>query len=86
MKLSKFNFELPKDIIAQYPTAERSDAKMMVVHRKTGNVEHRKFKDIIEYFTEHDVMVLNNTKVFPARLYGRKEKQVLRSRSSCSGN
>jgi len=74
MKLSKFNFELPKDIIAQHPTTERDQAKMMVVHRKTGKIEHRKFKDIIEYFTEKDVMVLNNTKVFPARLYGRKEK------------
>ena len=72
MKLSKFNFELPKDIIAQYPTAERADAKMMVVHRKTGKVEHRHFRDILEYFTEDDVMVINNKKVFPARLYGRK--------------
>ncbi len=74
MKLSKFNFDLPKDIIAQYPTAERDQAKMMVVHRKTGKIEHRKFKEIIEYFNEKDVMVLNNTKVFQARLYGRKEK------------
>ena len=74
MKLSKFNFELPKDIIAQHPTAARDDAKMMVIHRKTGKIVHKKFKDILEYFTEHDVMVLNNTKVFPARLYGRKEK------------
>jgi S-adenosylmethionine:tRNA ribosyltransferase-isomerase len=74
MKLSKFNFELPKDIIAQHPTAARDDAKMMVVHRKTGKIVHKKFKDILEYFSENDVMVLNNTKVFPARLYGRKEK------------
>ncbi|HMZ88643.1 MAG TPA: S-adenosylmethionine:tRNA ribosyltransferase-isomerase, partial [Chitinophagales bacterium] len=73
MKLSKFNFELPKDIIAQHPTAERDQSKMMVVHRKTGKIEHKKFRDILGYFDENDVMVLNNTKVFPARLYGRKE-------------
>ncbi len=74
MKLSKFNFDLPKDIIAQHPTAERDQSKLMVVHRKTGKIEHKKFKDILGYFSEDDVMVLNNTKVFPARLYGRKEK------------
>ena len=74
MKLSKFNFELPKDIIAQHPTPERDESKLMVVHRKTGKIEHKMFKNILDYFSEHDVMVLNNTKVFPARLYGRKEK------------
>lgn len=74
MKLSKFNYELPKDIIAQYPYPERDQSKMMVVHRKTGKIVHKKFRDILDYFTEDDVMVLNNTKVFPARLYGRKEK------------
>lgn len=74
MKLSKFNFELPKDLIAQKPTKEREGARMMVVHRHTGKIEHKLFKDILEYFDEGDVMVLNNTKVFSARLYGRKEK------------
>ncbi|MBC8046491.1 MAG: tRNA preQ1(34) S-adenosylmethionine ribosyltransferase-isomerase QueA [Fimbriimonadaceae bacterium] len=74
MKLSKFNFELPKDIIAQTPTKERDASKLMVVHRATGKIEHKKFKNIIDYFGEGDVMVLNNTKVFSARLYGRKEK------------
>lgn len=74
MKLSKFNFELPKEYIAQSPLAERDQSRLMVVHRQTGKFEHKKFRDIQEYFTEGDVMVLNNTKVFPARLYGRKEK------------
>lgn len=74
MKLSKFNFELPKDIIAQTPTKERDASKLMVVHRETGKIEHKKFKNIIDYFNDDDVMILNNTKVFSARLYGRKEK------------
>lgn len=74
MKLSEFNFELPKESIAQFPTDQRDEAKLMVVHRSTGEIEHRLFKDILEYFDDGDVMVLNNTKVFPARLYGRKEK------------
>lgn len=74
MKLSKFNFELPKDLIAQKPTKERDGARLMVVHRDTGKIEHKQFKDILDYFDEGDVMVLNNTKVFSARLYGRKEK------------
>lgn len=74
MKLSKFNFELPKDLIAQKPTKERDGARMMVVHRDTGKIEHKHFRDILNYYNEGDVMVLNNTKVFSARLYGRKEK------------
>ncbi|MFN0275450.1 MAG: tRNA preQ1(34) S-adenosylmethionine ribosyltransferase-isomerase QueA [Chitinophagales bacterium] len=74
MKLSKFNFELPKDIVAQNPSKDRDGSKLMVVHRKTGKIEHKRFRNIIDYFSEGDVMVLNNTKVFSARLYGRKEK------------
>jgi S-adenosylmethionine:tRNA ribosyltransferase-isomerase len=74
MKLSKFNFEIPKDIIAQNPSKERDGSKLMVVHRKTGKIEHKRFKNVMDYFNEGDVMVLNNTKVFSARLYGRKEK------------
>ncbi len=74
MKLSKFNFELPKDLIAQKPAKEREGARLMVVHRHTGKIEHKQFRDILTYFDEGDVMVLNNTKVFSARLYGRKEK------------
>ena len=74
MKLSQFKFDLPLNIIAQHPTKEREDSRLMVVHRDTGKIEHRTFRDIVEYFDDNDVMVVNNTKVFPARLYGRKEK------------
>lgn len=74
MKLSNFNFNLPAELLAEYPAENRDESRLMVVHRKTGEIEHRLFKDIIEYFEEGDVMVLNNTKVFPARLYGNKEK------------
>ncbi|MBQ6911578.1 MAG: tRNA preQ1(34) S-adenosylmethionine ribosyltransferase-isomerase QueA [Bacteroidales bacterium] len=74
MKLSQFNFDLPKDRIAQEPPRWRDEARLMVLHRKTGEIEHRLFKDIIDYFGKGDVFVLNDTKVFPARLYGKKEK------------
>lgn len=74
MKLSNFNFDLPKELLAEYPSENRDEARLMVVHRKTGEIEHRFFKDVIDYFDEGDVFVLNNTKVFPARLYGHKEK------------
>ncbi len=74
MKLSQFKYELPANLIAQNPTKNREDAKMLVVHKATGKFEHRHFKDILEYFDDKDVFVVNNTKVFPARLYGRKEK------------
>ena len=73
-KLSHFNYELPKKLISQYPSKERDESKLMVVHRDTGEIEHRVFKDILEYFDDGDSLILNNTKVFPARLYGRKEK------------
>jgi S-adenosylmethionine:tRNA ribosyltransferase-isomerase len=73
-KLSQFDFELPPQRIAKYPTENRHDARLMVVHRDTGKIEHRTFKDILEYFDEGDAMIFNNTKVFPARLYGKKEK------------
>lgn len=74
MKLSYFNFDLPKELLAEYPSENRDEARLMVVHRKTGEIEHRLFKDVIDYFDEGDTFVLNNTKVFPARLYGHKEK------------
>lgn len=74
MKLSDFKFEVPKKLIALHPTANRDESRLMVVHRKTGEIEHRLFKDITDYFGEGDVFVMNNTKVFPARLYGNKEK------------
>ncbi|QOR76289.1 MAG: tRNA preQ1(34) S-adenosylmethionine ribosyltransferase-isomerase QueA [Thermoflavifilum sp.] len=74
MKLSQFKFDLPINLIAQNPAKNRDESRLMVVHRDTGKIEHRIFKDIIEYFDDKDVFIVNNTKVFPARLYGRKEK------------
>ena len=74
MKLSKFKFKLPDELIAQYPAKHRDESRLMVVHRKTGKIEHKTFKDVLEYFNEHDLFIFNDTKVFPARLYGNKEK------------
>lgn len=74
MKLSQFKLHIPQEKIAEYPTPHRDDCRMMVLHRKTGEIEHREFKEFLEYFDEHDVFVFNDTKVFPARLYGNKEK------------
>ena len=74
MKLSQFNFELPQELIAQEPVRWRDECRLMVLNRKTGDIEHRQFKDIIDYFGKGDRFVLNDTKVFPARLYGKKEK------------
>ena len=74
MKLSQFRFDLPLNLIAQNPTKRREDARMMVVNRHTGEIENKHFRDIIDYFDDKDCFVVNNTKVFPARMYGRKEK------------
>ncbi len=74
MKLSQFKFNLPNELIAKYPAKHRDESKLMVVNRKSGKVEHRVFKDILDYFDEKDFFLFNNTKVFPARLYGKKEK------------
>ena len=74
MKLSQFKFDLPSSLIAQHPKENRDDSRLMVVDRKTGKIEHKMFTDILDYFEEDDVLVMNNTKVFPARLYGNKEK------------
>jgi S-adenosylmethionine:tRNA ribosyltransferase-isomerase len=74
MKLSDFKFDVPKKLISLYPSDNRDESRLMVVHKKTGQIEHRVFKDIIEYFGDGDVFVMNDTKVFPARLYGNKEK------------
>ena len=74
MKLSQFKFKLPEEKIAQYPAKYRDESRLMVVHKKTGEIEHRMFKDILEYFDDKDVFIFNDTKVFPARLYGNKEK------------
>ncbi len=69
-----FKFNLPKELIAEHPAKNREDARLMVVERATGKITHKKFKDIINYFDDGDVLVLNDTKVFPARMYGNKEK------------
>ncbi|MGS2727657.1 tRNA preQ1(34) S-adenosylmethionine ribosyltransferase-isomerase QueA [Psychroserpens sp. BH13MA-6] len=74
MKLSHFNFDLPEELLAERPSEIRDESRLMVLDRKNQTIEHKLFKDIIDYFDEGDVMILNNTKVFPARLYGNKEK------------
>ena len=74
MKLSQFKFKLPEELIAQYPSPERDEARLMVVDRKTGGIEHKAFKEVLDYFDEGDLLVFNDTKVFPALLYGNKEK------------
>lgn len=74
MKTSDFYFDLPEHLLAEHPCENRDEAKMMVLNRKTQTIEHKFFKDIIDYFDENDMFVMNNTKVFPARLYGNKEK------------
>jgi S-adenosylmethionine:tRNA ribosyltransferase-isomerase len=74
MKLSQFKYHLPEDLIAKYPSENRDESRLMVLHRGTEEIEHIIFKDILDYFDDKDVLVFNNTKVFPARLYGNKEK------------
>ena len=74
MKTSDFNFHLPEELLAEHPAEHRDDAKLMVLNRKTETIEHKLFKDVVDYFDEHDLFIFNNTKVFPARLYGNKEK------------
>lgn len=74
MKLSQFKFTLPEELIAQHPAKYRDESRLMVLHRRSGKIEHKTFKDVLSYFDEKDVFVFNDTKVFPARLYGNKEK------------
>ncbi len=74
MKLSKFRYKLPDELIALHPTANRDESRLMVLNKKTGKIEHKVFKDILKYFNDQDVLVFNDTKVFPARLRGNKEK------------
>lgn len=74
MKLSQFKFDLPSELIASHPKENRDDGRLMVVDRKTGEITHHKFKEIVDFFNDGDIFVTNNTKVFPARLYGFKEK------------
>ncbi|MDX5430995.1 MAG: S-adenosylmethionine:tRNA ribosyltransferase-isomerase, partial [Bacteroidota bacterium] len=74
MKLSQYKFDLPEKLIAQHPAKQRHESRMMVVDRAKGTIEHKIFHDILDYFDDRDVFVFNNTRVFPARLYGNKEK------------
>ncbi len=74
MKLSNFQYDLPEGLLAEYPSELRDEAKLMVLNRKDDTIEHKSFKDLVDYFDEDDILVFNNTKVFPARLYGNKEK------------
>lgn len=74
MKLSQFKFKLPQELVAQRPSENRDECRLMVIDTRTGEITHHVFKEIINFFDEGDVMVFNNTKVFPARLYGNKEK------------
>ena len=73
MKLSDFDYSLPKELIAQYPAERRDESRLLVLYKDTGKIEHKVFKDIIEYFNPGDLVILNNTKVFPAQIIGRKE-------------
>ena len=86
MKLSHFSFELPDELLAEYPSENRDEARLMVLNREKQTIEHKHFKDLIDYFEEEDVMILNNTKVFPARLFGNKEKPVRVLKYSCFAN
>ncbi len=74
MKLSQFRYNLPTELIAQHPAKQRDESRLLVVHKDSGEFEERIFKDVLDYFDEGDLFVFNDTKVFPARLYGTKEK------------
>lgn len=74
MKLSKFKFTLPEELIAQHPTFNRDESRLMVINRKAASIDHKLFKDLPAYFEDQDVFIFNDTRVFPARLYGNKEK------------
>ena len=74
MKLSQFRFRLPEEQIAQFPTLYRDDSRLLVLHRKNGEIEHKMVNEMVDYFDEGDVFIFNDSKVFPARLYGHKEK------------
>ncbi|MBT4967381.1 MAG: S-adenosylmethionine:tRNA ribosyltransferase-isomerase, partial [Bacteroidetes bacterium] len=73
-KLGQFSFTVPEHLISNKPAIYRDESRLMVVHKDSGEIEHKKFKDIINYFGEGDVTIVNNSKVFPARLHGTKEK------------
>ena len=75
MKLSAFKYDLPEGLLAKYPSEHRDESRLMVVDRAKGTIEHKIFKDVLGYFDEGDTFVFNNSKVFPARMYGKKEKK-----------
>jgi S-adenosylmethionine:tRNA ribosyltransferase-isomerase len=83
MKLSQFKFNFNESLIAKHPSETRHDSKLMVLNREKNKIEHKKFSDILNYFDDRDVFINNNTKVFPARLYGSKEKQVRKLKCFC---
>ena len=74
MKLSDFDYNLPKELIAQYPSGKRDSSRLLVLHRKTGKIEHKIFKDIVEYLSKGDLVLLNNTKVVPATLWKERDR------------
>lgn len=74
MKLSQFKFNLPEELIAKYPSHHRDESRLLVVHKKSNELEHKVFKDVLDYFNPKDFFIFNNTKVFPAKLFGNKEK------------
>ena len=74
MKLSQFGFELPANLLAEYPAPHRDESRLMVLNREKQTIEHKTFKDLVDYFDDQDVLVMNNSKVFPARMFGNKEK------------
>ena len=76
MKLSQFRFRLPEEQIAQYPSLYRDEARLLVLHRKTGAIEHKRVSDTIQFFNEKDLFIFNDTKVYPARLFAHKEKTM----------
>ena len=73
LKLSDFDYDLPKEFIAKFPSVKRDESKLLVLHRDTGKIEHKIFRDVVDYFSAGDVLVVNKTKVIPARLFGKKE-------------
>ena len=87
MKLSQYGYDFAPEMLAKYPAESRDESRLMVINRAKGSIEHRIFKDIIEYFDEKDLFVFNDTKVFPARLYGKhRRKQAPKSKYSSSAN
>ena len=74
MKLSQFRFTLPSTLLADRPAENRDESRLMVINRQDGSIEHKVFKDIYNYFDDQDIMIVNDTKVFPARIFGNKEK------------